>query len=236
MYILGVRVDNLNHKEVLEKIDFFLSEEKFHHICTINPEFILEAQRDEEFKNILNSSDLNIADGVGIKLAFWKRGERLKERIAGADLTEEILKIASEKNIPIFLAINERGLSSYEETKSAILKKYPNLQISGENIRSLGLARDDTKRAWDIHTGILFCNFGAPRQEKFIYNQKNDNIRLAVGVGGSFDYLTGKVPRAPKSMRLAGLEWLWRLFRQPKRLPRIFRAVIVFPFRLFFTK
>jgi len=231
-----------------------LSEDKFHQIATVNPEFILEAQKDEKFKNILNNCDLNIADGAGIKLAFWWLRGKLKCRMAGIDLMQEILKIANERKLKIFLAAKSGGLSTFEETKNAILKKYPNLEIGGENVschserraknpsisktgayfnRSGSFAeaaQDDIK----IESDIIFCNFGIPFQEKFLNSQKNDIIRLAVGVGGSFDYLTGKLKRAPKWMQFFGIEWLWRLLLQPKRIRRIFNAVIIFPIKIIF--
>ena len=102
MEILGVRVDNLSKKEMLAQIESFLSSNSFHQVATVNPEFILRAGEDQEFKNILDNCDLNIADGFGIKLAFWRYGKKLKCRIAGIDLIEEILKIASEKNFSVF--------------------------------------------------------------------------------------------------------------------------------------
>jgi N-acetylglucosaminyldiphosphoundecaprenol N-acetyl-beta-D-mannosaminyltransferase len=192
----------------------------------------LQAQKDEEFKNILNSCDLNIADGAGIKFAFWKQGEKLKSRIAGADLMQEILRIAGDRGSGIFLVANKNGLSTWEETCDAILQRYPNLKIEGvnldKNISGCGLQTTGCE--------IVFCNFGAPFQEKFLYSLKQvnyDKIRLVMGVGGSFDYLTGKMKRAPKWMRKIGLEWLFRLILGPKyRIKRIFKAIIIFPIKV----
>lgn len=233
MNILGVRVDNFSKEEMLKKLSHFLNENKFHQIATLNPEFILKAQEDEEFKDILNNTDLNIADGVGINFAFWWFRNKLKSRMAGADLMQEILKIADEKKLKIYLATNKVGLSSFEETKEAILEKYPKLEIEGEN-----LDKNNTKyEMLNTRYDILFCNFGAPFQEKFLHSLKNDKnaiIKLAVGVGGSFDYLTGKTRRAPKWVRIFGFEWFWRFLLQPKRIRRIFNAVVVFPVKIIF--
>ena len=247
MGILNVRVDNLERKEILEKISLFLSEEKFHQIATVNPEFVLEAQKDEEFKKVLNNCDLNVADGIGIKLAFWWLRGKLKCRMAGIDLMQEILKIANERKLKIFLAAKSGGLSSFEETKDAILKIYPSLKIDGENIKchsaldaestlSIYGSVDSRFRGNDIEADVIFANFGAPFQEKFLSSLKCDKIKLAVGVGGSFDYLTGKLKRAPKWMQFFGVEWLWRLILQPKRIKRIFNAVIIFPIKIMFQK
>ena len=228
MKVLGVKLDNLEKKEILERISYFLDGDKFRQIATVNPEFILKAQKDEEFKNILNSCDLNIADGIGIRFAFWRIGEKLKCRMAGIDLMQEILKIADKRKLKIFLAANKGGLSTWEETRNAILKKYPDLEIGGVNLDRNSLSYN----LQPITYNLIFCNFGAPFQEKFLNSQKNDRIKLAVGVGGSFDYLTGKLKRAPKWMQFFGIEWLWRLILQPKRIKRIFNAVIIFPIKI----
>lgn len=235
MQILGVRVDNLSREEALEKVAGFLAGDVFRQIATVNPEFILEAQKDGVFRDILNNCDLNAADGVGIKLAFWRRGEQLKSRLSGADLMEEILKNAAKDNQGIFLVAGERGLSSWEETRDTILQKYPGLRIGGVNLDKNITGRGSAA----VDYPIVFCNFGAPYQEKFLHSLKslnNSKIRLGMGVGGSFDYLTGKIKRAPKSIRNIGLEWLWRLIKQPKRIKRIFNATIIFPIKIIFKK
>ncbi len=256
MYILGVRVDNLTKNEILEKIEGFLGGNKFHQIATVNPEFILAARKDKEFKDILNSCDLNVADGAGLKFAFWKQGfQKLKCRIAGIDLMWEILKIANENSLGVYLVASSEGLSSWEETAEAVKKIYPNLKIYGANLKchsgldpessqkKLGYILDSRLRGNDNNNienfNILFCNFGHPYQEKFIYSLKAGDyakIKLAMGVGGSFDFATGKLCRAPLWMRKIGLEWLFRLIQQPKRIKRIFNAVIVFPTKIIFKK
>lgn len=229
MEILGVRVNNLTKEEVLEKINFFLNEPKMHHIATVNPEFVLAAQKDGSFRDILNSSDLNVADGFGLKLALWKKGEKLKARIVGADLMLEILKIAQARNLSVFAACSDRGLSTYQEVKTALEGQFEGLKVSGADI-------DINTRNYTIDNyDILLCNFGAPDQEKFIKSLKSDKMKLAMGVGGSFDFLTGKLKRAPKWMRKIGLEWLFRLIQQPKRIKRIWNAVIVFPVKILFS-
>ncbi|MDQ1284028.1 MAG: N-acetylglucosaminyldiphosphoundecaprenol N-acetyl-beta-D-mannosaminyltransferase [Patescibacteria group bacterium] len=257
--ILGVRIDNLSEDDILLRLEGFLAESKFHQIATVNPEFILEAQKNPEFKKILNNCDLNVADGFGIKCAFWRYGKNLKCRMTGADLMLELLRLAEKNNLKVFLAARADGLSTWQETKEAILKVCPNLQIDGADIechshaapagRQVGgnpvsglavSALDSRLRGNDKY--ILFVNFGAPSPELFINSVKNDSIRLAMGVGGSFDFLTGKVWRAPNFMRSLGLEWLWRLIQpQPwkfkkERLKRIFRAVVIFPVKVILNR
>jgi N-acetylglucosaminyldiphosphoundecaprenol N-acetyl-beta-D-mannosaminyltransferase len=159
--------------------------------------------------------------------------------MVGIDLMQKILKIASEKNLSIFLTANSGGLSSWEETASVIKKLYPNIQISGVNVDPRAI-QEMNYEAGIMNYEIVFCSFGVPYQEKFLHslkNQKNGKIRLAMGVGGSFDYLTGKVRRAPVLWRQFGLEWLWRLILEPHyRFKRIFNAVIIFPIKVIFAK
>ncbi|MEI8343391.1 MAG: WecB/TagA/CpsF family glycosyltransferase [Candidatus Moraniibacteriota bacterium] len=233
MHILGIRIDNLGKKEILEKIEFFLDEEKFHQIATINPEFILQAQKDCDFKNVISMCNLNVADGAGIGYAFLRFGKFLKTRLAGVDLLTEILQIANDKKLSVFLAINKDGLSSYKEIVLVLNKNYPNINFFGEDINP----RITDYQLLITSYSILFCNFGAPAQEKFINSQKNAKLRLAMGVGGSFDFIIGKIVRAPIWMRAIGLEWLWRFAQEPKyRAKRIFNATIVFPIKILFSK
>lgn len=233
--ILGIRIDNLNKKEILEKVNLFLKENKFHQIATVNPEFILQAQNDIEFRNILNDCDLNVADGIGIWFAFLRFGKIIKTRLAGIDLMAEILKIADAKKLKIFLVSYAGALSSWEDVRDIVSIKYPNLRISG-----ITLEERLSIKELVFDAEIVFCNFGAPYQEKFLHslkNSKNANINLVMGVGGSFDFLTGKCKRAPKLAQRIGLEWLWRFMQDPRyRAKRIFRAVIIFPIKILFKK
>lgn len=233
-------MDNLTRQEVLEKISDFLNGNVLRQIATVNPEFILTAQKDDEFKKILNASDLNVADGFGLNLVFWRKGERLRERLAGADLVEDILKMAQAQKLSVFVACKKEGLSSSEEVKNILKAKFDGLEVGGEDIdtnRSLDYARDDKNNINQYN--IVFVNFGAPNQEKFIYSlkdKKDSKMRLAIGVGGSFDFLTNKLKRAPVLVRRFGLEWLYRLIQQPKRMKRIWNAVIIFPIKIIFQK
>lgn len=219
MELLGVPLTDDPREDILAEVRKYLKEPTFHRIATINPEFLVLGEKDQSFKDSLLAADLSIADGFGIVLAGWLRGKKIT-RIPGADLLDYILNLAEESHYKIALVIKESGLSSYEEIKSVLVKKYPNIQFVSETTQAV----------------VVICNFGAPEQEIFLESLRSSpgNIRLAVGVGGSFDYLTGKLKRAPKIMRFFGLEWLWRLILQPKRWKRIWTAVIIFPFLMFF--
>jgi len=233
IYILGTRIDNLTKKETIHKVNVFLESDTLHHIVTVNPEIILKSQRDAMYRKILNNSSLNVADGVGITFAFWRHGNRLQSRYTGIALMWDMLYIANEKKLNVFLVANKDGLSSWQETRDAILKVYPQLCIDGKNIDLY----DDVLPS--VHGQLLFFNLGAPQQELLISalnDSHNASTRIAMGVGGAFDYITGHVVRAPKFMRSIGFEWLYRLFKQPSRVKRIFYAVVIFPILVLINK
>jgi len=223
MQILGVKIDNLTVDQALQKVEGFLEDGQQHYIVTLNPEFLVLAQKDRGFQRILNQADLAVADGVGLKIAAWFLGQSLKERLAGVDLMEKICATAAQKNWSIFLYGGENGVA--KKVAENLRKRYPELHIAICPRTVLGGAAKDSP--WSI----LFVALGAPKQEKWIVQNlpKMPEIKLAMGVGGAFDFISGRLPRAPKILRQIGCEWLWRLTIQPWRLKRIFRAVVIFP-------
>lgn len=238
MKIFSVPIDNVSKTELLQNIKDTLSGTRFFRIATVNPEFLLRAQKDPRFRQVLLDADLRVADGFGIVLAGLLRGEHIT-RFPGADLMEAVLSIANKKRFSVYLAVRKDGLSSYEEIRVVMLKRYPFLEINGTHIDvkpnfELSVLDQDSQCKIKNST-IVLCNFGAPYQEFFLAGLKNffGNIRLVMGVGGSFDYLTGKVRRAPRCLRTFGFEWFWRCLQQPKRWHRIWNAVIVFPAKAF---
>ncbi|MFH1366652.1 MAG: WecB/TagA/CpsF family glycosyltransferase [Patescibacteria group bacterium] len=231
--ILGVEIDSLDEEEISEKLASLLHNGRPHLITTPNPEIILAAGHDPEFKKILNNSDLALPDGFGLMLASCYLKKRLKRRMAGIDLMLKICRLAAEKNHSVFLLGGQGRVP--EKTAEKLLAKFPNLKIAGfENgFRSWGWRlpegklREKIKRA---KPDIIFVAFGAPRQEKWLYNNlpKLTSVKIGMGVGGAFDYISGQVRRAPAIMRQLGLEWLFRLWRQPWRWPRIINATFRF--------
>ncbi|PIR13947.1 hypothetical protein COV49_00395 [Candidatus Falkowbacteria bacterium CG11_big_fil_rev_8_21_14_0_20_39_10] len=240
--ILGINIDNLDKKQVLAKIEQFLAGDEPNYIVTPNPEIILAAQKDEEFFYILNKADLAIPDGVGLKFAGWAMGKNIK-RITGTDLVRDILdelgvppiRRAGRNNELRIGIINWRGgLSKEEDLKTSLQKIYSDIQFYIQNIDRKGRLFN-LEGMNSFQPNILFVALGAPWQEKFIYHnlKRLPSVKLAIGVGGAFDFLTGRIKRAPRFMQIIGLEWLWRLFKQPWRAKRIWKAVVVFPLEFF---
>ena len=229
--ILGVAVTSASRAEILAQVVTFLGESRFHRIATVNPEFLVMADNDPVFKQSLLSAQLCVADGIGIVLAGWLRRMNVT-RFPGVDLLHEILTIAERNGHTVYLAIKKDGLSSYEEIRTALLQKHPRLLIDGSDV--------SVKEPWESYQlkaksyQLLFCNFGAPAQELFLEGLRAHpgDVRLAMGVGGSFDFMIGKQKRAPQCLRAVGLEWLWRLIQQPSRWKRIWNAVVAFPMKV----
>lgn len=227
--ILGVNINNFTKKQALYKIREFLTDGRQHQIVTPNPEIILRATgHDEELFYILNQADLVLTDGFGLKMAAWLMGVNLS-RITGADLVKDILKLAEEQGRRVVIFNWRNGLSKAEEIKSALAKKFPKLELQVEDINRQ--PPYDFSRAIQFSPEIIFSTLGAPYQEKFIFYNlaRLPSVKIGLGVGGAFDFLTGRIKRAPKIFRIIGLEWFWRLIKQPRRLRRIYNAVIVFP-------
>lgn len=233
--ILGIEIDNLSLEEVLNKIKRYLTAKsgQQHYLVTVNPEFIVVAQKDEEFKQILNQAGLAVADGFGLILASKLKKQPLRRKITGVDLIWHLAKLAEQNSYSIFLLGAAKGIAAKAAEKLKV--KYPRLAIASESggevvvhpkIENLDILRKINNYKPDI----LLVALGQVKQEKWIkYNlQKLPSVKLAVGVGGSFDFISGKIKRAPKWLRKIGLEWFWRLLRQPRRFKRIYTAVIKF--------
>ncbi|MEK7202900.1 MAG: WecB/TagA/CpsF family glycosyltransferase [Patescibacteria group bacterium] len=238
--ILGVKINNFTKKEVLTEIEKLLIDKKQHYLVTPNPEIILQAiNHDEKFFYILNKADISLPDGVGLKIAAWFMGVNLR-RIAGADLVKDILKLAQQQNKRVAILNWRGGLSSTQDITVALNKKYPKLKVIIQDFsKNVVMENQMMVEIKQFQPEIIFCTFGAPYQEKFIFhNLKNlQSVKLGIGVGGAFDFLTGKIKRAPKLFRAIGLEWLWRLIQhKPWRWKRIYNAIIIFPIKFFFWR
>lgn len=234
--ILGINLSAFSQIEVLKKIADFLKEDGQHYIVTPNPEIILNAHQDEEFFYILNQASLSLPDGIGLKIAALIFGKKLP-RVTGADTTISLLKMAASNGTKVIVLNWEKGLSQPTEIETALEKKFPGLFFSVINIsRDIYLKPEVINQINNFAPNILFNTLGFPYQEKLMYHnlKKLPTVKVALGIGGSFDFITEKIKRAPRFFRALGLEWLWRLGHafnyqnSTQRIARIYRATFVF--------
>lgn len=220
--IMGIKIFKLKSKDAFKKIILFSKEDSFHMIFTPNTEIVMMAQKSKEFKKILNSSDLNLPDGVGLLMASKIKDLGIKEKIAGIDFANKILDYCNKTGKSIFLLGGERGIAQIAADN--IKKTYKNIEIKGTYHGYF--EKKDQFKVIDIinekKPDVIFVALGAPKQEEWIYkNRKLLNANIAMGVGGSIDIWAGKAKRAPKIFIKLGLEWLYRVLKQPARIKRI---------------
>jgi N-acetylglucosaminyldiphosphoundecaprenol N-acetyl-beta-D-mannosaminyltransferase len=230
--ILGVNVDSLSNQELISIVEKMIEGENQNYIVTPNPEFIVNAQQNLLFKDILNNADLSLPDGIGLKYAAKLQGKKIT-RITGVDALWQICELASQNGYSIYLLGGKENIAKKAAAK--LQAKYPQLDITGAE--SGGMIDNQGKSDISLINAInqddpdiLFVALGQIKQETWIYRNldKLPNIKLAIGVGGAFDYISGNVSRAPQWMRRLGFEWLFRLYQQPWRARRIFDATVVF--------
>ncbi len=227
--LLGTNVSTFDRAALNKKIDDFLAAGQ-HYLVTINPEIILASHHDEEYFYVLNKSDLAPADGFGLVLAGLLAGVKIP-RITGADLVPELLAKVERENLPVSILNWHAGLSSASDLQKMLMAKWPKLRFQiVDTEKTIHLPEEILASLNNFAPRLLLCSFGAPFQEKVIYHniQKIPSLNLAIGIGGALDFLTKKAIRAPKIFQRLGLEWFWRLLRQPKRIKRIWRATAVF--------
>ena len=218
--IFGVLFDNYTIYEAIKKAIDSLDKDKPFVIATPNPEIVETARKDEEYKNIINSSDIVTPDGIGIVYASKILKGNIKERAAGFDIVCGIISELDKRNGSVFLFGSKPGVA--EEAAKKLKEKYKNLKISG--CRN-GYFKDDSdiiEEIKDASPDLLLVCLGAPKQEKWIYtNKENLNAKILVGAGGTLDVLAGNVKRAPDIYIKLGLEWFYRLVKEPKRIGRM---------------
>lgn len=225
--ILGVRVDDVNWNDIDAFCAETLKQNQPKQIVTVNGEFVLDAQKNERFKNIINKADLVIPDSTNIT---WFG--RLKATTPGSDLVIRLSQLAAKNNQSVFLLGGWNGVS--ERAARKLQEHIPNLKIAGYS--SADPAEMGTAdRIKESGADIVFVAYGAPKQEYWIdENKEKAGAKILIGVGGTFNMLAGTLPRAPKFLRLIHMEWLWRLIIEPKRWKRIWRALVVFPLKVIF--
>lgn len=208
-------------KQALTRIEGFIGEGGHHLVATVNPEFVMRAERDGDFARVLASAALCLADGVGVVWAMRRQGCDLDRPVAGTDLVPHLAELCARRGLRLFLLGAEPGVAA--QVGNQLRARHPALEVAA-HAGSPDPSNDAEilRLIHDHRTQVLLVAFGAPKQELWIDRLKDQlGVGVSVGVGGAFDFLAGRVPRAPRWMRRAGFEWLHRLVRQPWRIRRM---------------
>lgn len=231
--ILGVRVDDATYADLLARVGEYVEEGGPRHIITVNPEMLVAAHDDPTLARMLNSGDLNVADGVGVLLASRLLGTPLQQRVTGSDGIYQLARLCAERGYRMFLLGAGPGVA--ERTARELQAAYRDLRVVGTYA---GSPRPDdletvTSRVQAAAPDLLLVAFGVPAEERWIATHRHRlGVPVMMGVGGTFDFVAGVTQRAPTWMRAAGLEWSYRLMREPWRwrrqlaLPRFVALVV----------
>lgn len=230
--ILGIDVCVASKDDLLSAIKTDIRNNHQRFIVAINPEKILKAKKDDALAQLLNSADYQIPDGVGVVIASKLKKGRIKQRITGIDSMEMLCDVAAQESYKIFLYGGKPEV--VKKAKEVLEQRYQNIKIAGYEH---GYCDDNAYIIEQINKSgadIVFVAMGSPKQEYWITENKGQlSAKIFQGVGGSFDVICGNLKRAPKIMQKCGMEWLYRLFQQPKR---IFRQIKMLKFLLLLMK
>ncbi len=228
-YVAGVRVDRVTQAQALDAIERLIAQRResteqqpCQQVVTVNPEFLMAAQRDRTFQRAINAAALVVADGMGIVWATRFLREPVPERITGTDLLPLLAQRCAEKGYRLYLLGAAPGVAELAAERLRTLA--PGVLIAGTYAGSPAPTEEDEilERVRAAQADVLCVAYGAPAQELWIYrNLARLPVAVALGVGGAYDFLSGRQRRAPRAMQQLGLEWLYRLYREPWRWRRM---------------
>jgi N-acetylglucosaminyldiphosphoundecaprenol N-acetyl-beta-D-mannosaminyltransferase len=238
--ILGTRISIISRRNIFKLCEQWLDEDGGHHVVTVNPEFVMEARTNSAFRSVLNHAHLALADGFGLVLAGLVMHRVRLYRLTGVEFVDNLSRLCANKHKTLYLVGGLPGV--VERAARELQQRNQLLRIVGadegiperiimtqEELKSTNEAL--LQRIHDAKPDVLCVAFGAPKQDTWIAENfaRLPSVKIAVGVGGTLNYLAGITPYAPAWVRSLGLEWLYRLVTQPQRTKRIFTAVILFP-------
>ncbi len=221
MQILGCRLDPIDADEATTGIMELARTGKGAQIVTLGTEMVVYAQNDARFRAIVNASALSLCDTVGLLAVARRRGARLRERVTGVELIEHLCAAASAQGVPVYFLGSAEGIAA--EAAATLQSRYPGLRVAGVRSGYFGESEAPAVAKEIAASGarLLFAGMGSPRQEYWLaeYLQQT-GCGAGVGVGGSFDVIAGRIDRAPALVRRFGMEWLYRLAKEPWRWRR----------------
>lgn len=238
--IFGLSISTEPRADLVARLREWLTERTPHQVVTLNPEMLVAATRSERSHWLLEQADLRIADGAGILFVARLFRQPQPERLAGIELVDIVSELAAELGRSVYLLGGDPGVADAAAVE--LQRRHPTLRITAdEGVPKLTDARfqalDPAMEEANVVTrvaaakpGVLLVAYGHPKQETFIAEHKAVlGASVMIGVGGSFDFLAGRVRRAPRLLQQLWLEWLWRLIVQPWRIGRIWTATVTFP-------
>ncbi|MGN4126688.1 WecB/TagA/CpsF family glycosyltransferase [Lysinibacillus sphaericus] len=217
--VLGINVNTEGYDELMDMAFERIEKKQKALVVAINPEKIIKAKEDPALKKLLNEAEFQIPDGIGVIMASKIQKGQIRERVTGVDMMMKLCEEAAKRGKPIFLYGGKPGVA--DAAKAKLESLFPSIKIVG--IQD-GYEKDEQKvidRINEAQPDLLFVAMGSPKQENWI-NANRDQLHPTIyqGVGGSFDVLAGTVKRAPEIFQKFGLEWFYRLLKEPKRIKR----------------
>lgn len=220
--LFGLSIDRVSMDEALGRIDEFIAERTPRHIVTLDSSMIVIAREDAALHQIVANADMITPDGVGVVWASRLLGKPIEHRVSGVDLVAGVCERSERCGISVYFLGAAPGVA--DEAAENLKRKFPGARIVGTRHGFFAEA-DEPQIVADIASrrpDVLFVAFGIPKQEKFIQRHKAEmNVPVSIGIGGSFDVHSGRVQRAPVWMQKAGLEWLFRLMQNPKKIGKV---------------
>lgn len=232
---LNTNVDNVTMNEALEKIDQLIIKKSPSYVVTPNVDHIVKLEKDIELQKVYDKADLILTDGMPLIWISKLKSNPIKEKVSGSDLFPKVCELAADKGYKVFLLGAAEGVAKKAAENLKI--KYPKLIVSGTYSPSYGFEKKEDEINQIISLineakpDILAVGLGAPKQEKFIYKYRDKlNVPVSLAIGASIDFEAGNVERAPKWMQKCGLEWFYRLCKEPKRM---FKRYLVDDLKIF---
>lgn len=223
MKFLNTEIDNLTMDEAITRIDELIINKTSSYVVTPNVDHIVKLENDKEFQQVYKEADLILTDGMPLIWISKLKKRSIKEKVSGSDLFPKVCDLASQKGYKVFLLGAAEGVA--DKAAKNLMKKYNGLKVVGTYSPSYGFEKkeDEIEKIIDVintaKPDILAVGLGAPKQEKFLYKYKDKlNVPVSLAIGASIDFEAGNINRAPKWMQNSGLEWFYRLVKEPKRM------------------